>query len=59
MKEKASKDQKKKLIESLNVCKEQMKEAHENGRQDELREAKENYYRIISELDKIQSKSKN
>lgn len=52
-------EQRQKLIESLNICKAQMKEAHENGTPEELNEAKRRYYKNLEELDKAQPKRKN
>lgn len=52
-------EQKKKLIENLNICKAQMKEAHENVTPEELNEAKQNYYKTLIELDNLQPKRKN
>lgn len=52
-------EQRQKLIENLNFCKTQMTEAHKNGETEELNKAKQNYYRILAELDNLQPKRKN
>lgn len=59
MTEKNRKEQKQKLIESLNIYKAKMKEAKENGTPEEMSEAKQGYYRTLAELDKLQPKIKN
>lgn len=52
-------DQIQKLTESLNICRAELKRAHENGTPEELNEAKHRYYKNLEQLDKAQPKHKN
>lgn len=52
-------EQRQKLIESLNICKAEMKRAQEIGTAEDLNEAKQQYYKNLEALDKAQPKRKN
>jgi hypothetical protein len=52
-------DQIQKLTEALNICRAELKRAQESGIAEDLKKAKQRYYKNLEALDKAQPKRKN